>query len=136
MIHPGDPFCYSNKKCRLPQCREARRLYVKRRKHAPLGRVPAEPMCNAVRALHALGYRAEDIARGAGVSRSSVTDAVKGRFAVVNRGTAYAVLAFAQLVGDTPGPSQRTRTTARRKGWLPPIWWGEGFLRREGKPAA
>lgn len=86
---------------------------------------PAEPVARRVRALAAIGWPARDVAARAGVSIAVVADLTAGRSTRVESRSDDSLRAVYEALSMTPGPSERLRKVAARKGWVPPLAWDD-----------
>lgn len=86
-------------------------------------RVPAWSTRRRVQALVAIGWSLGQLGARAGVSRASVHDSIQRD--EVSAATARRYRDLYTELENTPGPSQRSRTEAYRKGWPPPAAWDD-----------
>jgi transcriptional regulator with XRE-family HTH domain len=87
------------------------------------GLVPAAGTRRRIEALVAIGYPKRDLAK-----RLGVTQIQTARVPLMRAEWAQQVMALYEDLRDIPGPSSRARETARRRGWLPPIWWDDDSI--------
>lgn len=112
--------------CRCPAAREAERLYRKRLREgrqAP-GLVSAIGTHRRIRALMAIGWPSDEIARRLGWAGSKVLFRSL-RTTYVQRKTYNAVAALYDELSLIPGPSAITRGRARGAGHHPPLAWDD-----------
>lgn len=83
--------------------------------------VPAQPARDQLRALTAIGWSYRMLAEELGMDTKSVMNLRSGRVPRMRRDTAVRIGVLFDRLWDTPGPSQRSRNTAARNGWLPPL---------------
>lgn len=81
-----------------------------------------------LRALLALGHRYADIAALTPYRAAFLGALATGRRPRVNADTADLVRAVYDRLSMTVGPSVRTRSYARNRGWPPPLAWNEGAI--------
>ena len=126
-----------NAGCREACCKTAHadyRRHLKTRWYlAPVERlkVDATGTTRRIHALMALGWRLTDIDAELGQCAHytyNLTDQVQVHF-----DTARRVAEVYDRLAMTPGPSERTRAIARRKGWAPPLAWDD--IDRDPEPA-
>lgn len=88
----------------------------------PSGLVPRVGARRRIHALMAIGWTHEELTRRCGVN----TDAVANQYARWVRRTTYDLIAamYAELCAK-PGPSNRTRLYAARRGFLSPAFWDD-----------
>lgn len=86
--------------------------------------VDATGTIRRIRALHALGWPAHEIARRGPWTTGEAVLEIAGR-ARVQRTTAETVAAIYDDLCMTPGPSPWTRAHARRNGWAVPLAWDD-----------
>lgn len=94
------------------------------------GYVPRIGVIRRVRALNAIGWPRTEIARRLGMTQQNLTQLVNGCRGADVRPNAWVQGSTWHKVADlydelcmTPGPSQRARIIASRKGWAPPLSW-------------
>lgn len=88
--------------------------------------VPATGSSRRLKALLRLGYRLEDIAAGAGIGADSLECVAKGsKRKTVTARTHRALAAFYDTARLTWGPSNYTRSFAKRKRYPSPLAWTE-----------
>lgn len=83
-------------------------------------RVPAGPTRTRLRQLAALGYPEHQIAAMLGRSTRTQTGGLRIPGDQVSAGLERRVRELWERIDGAPGPSERTRAHAARKGWLPP----------------
>lgn len=127
----GDRKAYDQVGCRCPQALADRAHYERLRGYdAQLGRprrVDATGTRRRIQALCAAGWPMDEIGARIGVAgRDAVFLLTRRRWAY--RSTAARVAAVYEQLADTPGPSKRSSTLARSRGWLPPLWWDDDTI--------
>lgn len=80
-----------------------------------------------LQALATLGWSMPRVGREAGVSGTRLYEIATGH-GMVRASTARAVRAAYDRLWDRPGGSPKTRTMARRNGWLPPAAWDDDTI--------
>lgn len=78
-----------------------------------------------LRALIAIGYTQSALAGMLNIHPSYITKLCSNTRRQVNADTAQAVAALYDRLSMTPGPSQRARSHAHRRGWQPPLAWDD-----------
>lgn len=84
-----------------------------------------------LQALCAIGYSQPDLARRLKVSQARVWQYLAGPRPTMRRATVARIAVLYKQLADTPssGPcAGRTRRTAQRNGWLPPLWWDDDTI--------
>jgi hypothetical protein len=126
-----------NAGCRCEPCCAAKLAYDKRRRldaaNGKPRKVPAYRVTRRVEALQALGWSLRRIAAEAGVTYNHLAEYGYDRDAVYadhfeKIDAAYRRLCMTLPPEDTPGQrsgAQRTRSHARRNGFLPPLVWDD-----------
>lgn len=123
MTHPPRVGCRCSDECRArrAQYEKERRYYTERGQ--PLT-VPAVGFKRRVRALMALGWTHRQIATELGIATGNLSNRMTYAKAV-HRGTHDRMCAVYDRLSMTLPPDEmvnrRTRTIARRNGWLPPL---------------
>ena len=109
--------------CRCPEARNATRLYYKRRREGRQGAilVDATGTHRRLQALCAMGYSMAELSRMLG--RSERYLAVILDHKVINPKSAALVAALYDAHSHIPGPSNRAKLRALKKGWKPPLAW-------------
>ncbi|WP_346536979.1 hypothetical protein [Micromonospora sp. DPT] len=123
-IH-GTYSAYVTFGCRCPHAREAKRIYQKRRREhrsAPRA-VEATGTRRRLRALCAIGWRAEDLGEQLGLWRQNAHKLLQETDHQVTVVTATRVKALYARLSGTPGTSPITRRRAIANGWAPPLAW-------------
>lgn len=87
--------------------------------------VPTVGVIRRIRALQAIGWRLADIDTAMGYDARSNFVHNLTRQAQVHRDTFDKVQAAYDQLCMTPGPSERTRRLALRRGWAPPLAWDD-----------
>lgn len=110
--------------CRCTECREAERLYCKRRREGRGTPCTVDPAgtIRRLQALAALGWTTRDLAHRLDVNIRMV-EAMRAGAHRPYRRTAARVARLYDQMSMTPGPSHRGAATARGKGWAPPLAW-------------
>lgn len=121
------PSAYDWWGCRCPKAREAHRLARRRRRHGTYRSKLASPVgtVRRARALVAIGHPARDLAARLGLSPRRVGEVLHDRSAGLQTRTVAAFKALYDELSMTPGPSDRCRAYAARRGWLGPLWFDE-----------
>lgn len=83
--------------------------------------VPAEPTRRRFRALAAIGWSLAELAEQVGVTEAAVSKTAHASAIQAGVARRYRDL-YAQLE-NTPGPSDRARHEAQKRGWAPPAAW-------------
>lgn len=98
-----------------------------RRALARRGPLTVDPIgtVRRLRALLALGHRYADIAAVTGHQPAFLGAVAAGRRRRANVDTADLVRAAYDQLSMSVGPSERTRTYARNRGWAPPLAWDD-----------
>lgn len=78
-----------------------------------------------LRALVAIGYDNNDLARETGLDPTWISKLLNNPRTRVNEHTRDNVVKVYDRLSMTPGPSQRARDRARRHGWVPPLAWDD-----------
>lgn len=108
--------------CRCESAREARRVYMKRRREGRGAyRAPVDGVSLKLRALQRIGWPTSEVARRAGINVWIIREVQAQRRRRVNGTTEQAINRAYEALSGTPGPSERVRAQAERKGWLPPL---------------
>lgn len=83
-----------------------------------------------LQALCALGWPTAQLADRLGMAsaRSHVCELARGEHERVLQRTAQNIAALYDRLGMSPGPSERVRCDAQRKGWAPPLAWDDDHL--------
>lgn len=121
----GTESAYTKGGCRCSHAREARRLVCKRRRehrHAPRN-VDATGTARRIRALVAIGWSYDQIGQRLGCAWRNVQRLALQKRPTVEQRTARRVARLYRELSVRPGPSQRARSIADRKGWYSPIFW-------------
>lgn len=88
--------------------------------------VPAVGTTRRLQALCALGWPVKVLAQRLGdVHPGHLGEVCRGDRYLVMAYTARAVDALYEKLSGTPGPSERVRVVARRRGWAPPLAWAQ-----------
>lgn len=87
--------------------------------------VDATGTIRRLQALLALGHRYADIAVHSGHKPAYLGSLAVGRRPRVNATTVARISGAYDVLSMTLGPSQRTRTYARNRGWAPPLAWDD-----------
>ncbi len=82
----------------------------------------AGPSTTRLRALQANGWPINALIAMMGLPWCRVSE---GRYIYVHESTEAAILALYRRIGDTPGPSNRARTEAKKAGYLTPIHYDD-----------
>jgi DNA-binding CsgD family transcriptional regulator len=100
--------------------------------NVPLGPAPADSRdidatgtTRRVQALIAIGYPATYLAGRFGLAESALGRIARGEMAHVRTTTADTVALDYRMLSRIPGPNQRARNDARRKGWHGPLAWDD-----------
>lgn len=83
--------------------------------------VPAQRSRDRLRALTAIGWPYRTLADMLGMDHKAVANLRAGKSPRMRRATAIKIDDLFDRLWDTPGPSQRSRNTAARNGWLTPL---------------
>lgn len=83
--------------------------------------VASERPSQRLRSLQANGWPYRDLAHMLDMNASSVLKQLSGSTPTMRRETAERIDTLFERLWDKPGPSQRSRTAARRKGWPMPM---------------
>jgi plasmid maintenance system antidote protein VapI len=89
------------------------------------GQVPAVGAMRRVQALAALGWSCAAQGRASGIHPATVWDIAAGNRQRITEDTFDKVCALFERWSATPGASRTTVAAARRRGWLPPLAWGD-----------
>jgi transcriptional regulator with XRE-family HTH domain len=81
-----------------------------------------------LRALVAIGYAQNDIAKRMGWSATNASKLFIGSQTRVTTATARVVAELFDALSMTPGPSDRARNHARKHGWAPPLAWDDDAI--------
>lgn len=81
-----------------------------------------------LRALIAMGYSQAHLAQLLDTHQSWVSKLVYNPRQRVNADTATKVVALYDRISMTPGPSDRARSSARRRRWAPPLAWDDDTI--------
>jgi hypothetical protein len=116
--------------CRRACCREARNTdeRTRRKRRQVLGivrSVPASGTQRRIRALMAIGWTSADIATRAGWGTPQAVTELLAVRRTVFVATAATIAAIYDDLCMTPGPSEKNRRDAQRKGWPPPLAWDD-----------
>lgn len=126
----GSIDAYNKYRCRCPEARSkkvrANTIHALRKLSGQPGLVDATGTRRRIQALHALGWRAIDLAARLDCTAPAVRQ-IKWR-TTVQRSTAAAVAALYDDLADHHGPSARLRAAAVTWGWLQPLWWDEDTI--------
>lgn len=95
---------------------------------ADLGRVDATGTRRRLQAMAALGHRIDYINARLGLGPTGIGKVLSGERERVSASRARAVAALYEELWDQPGPCERTRSTAARKGWRLPMWWDDDTI--------
>ncbi|MER7507023.1 hypothetical protein ABTX82_01540 [Streptomyces lavendulae] len=94
----------------------------------PLGQPPRVPTIGTARRIQAMAYQGWAIkytAPAAGCSWSYFFEILRGDYTSMPRGIAEAVEQLARKLNGTRGPSEQSRTAAKRNGWVPLAAWDD-----------
>lgn len=98
----------------------------------PIGPPPKNPTHTAatgstrrIRALAFAGYALVDLARRLNMSDDRVSSIARGVVSVVRTSDAQLIARTYRQLADKPGPSERARADARKKGWTPLGVWDD-----------
>lgn len=80
-----------------------------------------------IRALQAMGWTLEDIGSRLGISKTNLGTIAAGVHGVTVA-TARKIAKVYDDLSMTYGPSDRTRSLAARRGWLPPLAWDDELI--------
>lgn len=130
MTAHGTRTKYVEDKCRCDECRAANtaqaREWRERRRTIPGGvlLIDKTSTIRRVRALQALGWTLTHIAQEGGwCDGGSLMRLRSPKTGRVHVDTALRIAGVYRKLSGTPGPSERTRSYARRMGWAPPLAW-------------
>lgn len=87
------------------------------------GHISVVPLVRRTQGLARMGWRVQDLAEITGVPRGVFTHSVTGRRTVTDWANHKALADAYRDLAMRPGPSQRTATIARTKGWPSPADW-------------
>lgn len=96
-------------------------------KHRPFV-TPSTGSTRRVRALAAMGYTARMIAEHAGISHAQVAAHMVGSNPSIRTADHDRLVAAFDALAMRPGPSAYARTSARTKGWAPPLAWDDDTI--------
>ncbi|MGC3954616.1 MAG: hypothetical protein QM804_10240 [Propionicimonas sp.] len=130
---PGSLGCYTRHGCRCTPCRT---IHARSCKRATVGlsrMVPDIGTRRRLQALAALGWQMNQIADTLGIHPRNLLRLRAGRAGGrVQQGTAARVRDIYDQISMTLPPdtpqARRRRTTARQKGWLPPLAWDDATI--------
>lgn len=91
-------------------------------------RIPAVGTTRRLQALVAFGYTQSDLCSRLGMSATNGTCLFSGAQVLVTATTARKVEALFDALQLIPGPSDRARQRAARRGWAPPLAWDEDTI--------
>ncbi|MGK5681639.1 hypothetical protein [Actinoplanes sp. URMC 104] len=89
-----------------------------------------------VQALVAIGWSLTEQGHRLGMPVQQVNDIALQRRVLLHHVTCTRVGAVFEQLSATPGPSPRARRLAARRGWLPPLAWGDDIDVPEAEPAS
>ncbi|MEU1133549.1 hypothetical protein ABZ383_27455 [Streptomyces sp. NPDC005900] len=92
------------------------------------GDVPAIGAIRRVRALYALGHLNWVIAQEAGVSRDAICSLAAGSWQTLEVSRDAGIRAAYDRLSMRTGTSWKTRKTAARHGWVPPLAWDDDTI--------
>lgn len=81
-----------------------------------------------LQALAAIGWSPSELARRAGVNRSTLEHLIKGRVKRTSLATVQAVADTYEKLSMSQGPSRMWRDTAKQRGWAPPLAWDDDTI--------
>lgn len=81
-----------------------------------------------LQALAALGWSPSELARRAGVNRSTIEHLIKGRVQRTALATVHDVADTYEKLSMSQGPAQAWRDTAAQRGWSPPLAWDDDTI--------
>lgn len=127
----GDLEAYKRAGCRCPEARAANtaamKAYRLRLMTGWVGHVDGTGTRRRIRALVANGWDLQRLADRLGVSKCALSQVANSRRRV-QATTATRIRVLYDQLADIPGPSSSARIRARKRGWLPPIWWDDETL--------
>jgi lambda repressor-like predicted transcriptional regulator len=98
----------------------------------PIGPAPADSRdidatgtIRRIRALVAIGWPVAQLADQFGMYPTALGSVARGERTRVRTATAKTIALHYRVLCQIPGPSQRARNEARRKGWHGPLAWGD-----------
>lgn len=107
----------------------------------PIGPAPADVRdidatgtMRRLRALVAIGWPIEQLAPRLGMFSTALGNIARGELAHVRIKTADTVALHYQQLSRIPGPSNRGRILARKKGWHGPLAWGDNIDDPQAQP--
>jgi hypothetical protein len=127
--------------CREACCREADTRYHRiRTYHLDRGHtytLPTFTVQRRIHALQALGWRASDIAKAAGLNTpQALLNMVEPERTIVRRDSYERICRAYDQLSMQQGPSEITARRAARRGWLPPLVWDDDTIDNpDAKPA-
>jgi hypothetical protein len=89
------------------------------------GRGPALGSRRRLQGLAWLGYSGEAISELTGISFVTLASIQRGATSRLRPGAHHAIRAAYERLENTPGPSKKSATRARNKGYLPPATWDD-----------
>jgi hypothetical protein len=122
----GVPMCDP---CRAAHAEYKRRVAARKYlARADALTVPSLGVVRRIRALQAIGWSLGELDKRLGHGDGRCKGGPNYLWNVLNRprvriATHHKVVALFEVLADCPGPSGRTRATARRNGWHPPSAW-------------
>lgn len=120
---------YKNRGCRCEDCRRANARWQKRWRVAQISgdpyTLPALGCARRLQALMAIGWSSRALAAECGLSYRTLDDVRCMHQPRVYRATAEAIVEVFDRLCMTPGRSGRSRTWARKLGYLPPLAWDD-----------
>lgn len=126
----GDLTAYRDHRCRCPEGRAANTRAAKRYRLRLLTDGPDQTDATGtqrrLQALHAAGWRLPDLAPLAGVSSSRLHQLMSQQR--VTRVVADRIHQLYVELADQPGPSRKTASYARNRGWLTADWWDDDTI--------
>ncbi|HOW94059.1 MAG TPA: hypothetical protein PLF91_06175 [Mycolicibacterium fallax] len=91
-------------------------------------RIPGIGTTRRLQALVAFGYTQSDLCSRLGMSATNGTCLFSGTRGLVTATTARKIEALFDALQLIPGPSDRARQRAARRGWAPPLAWDEDTI--------
>jgi len=91
-------------------------------------RVDSTGSLRRLRALHAIGWTQTEIARRIGWTPQNLNRYFISEPEMINRGTAVDIARVFDQLQLIPGPSERARRHAKKRGWAPPLAWDEDTI--------
>lgn len=127
--------------CRERCCRDARNADERRRRkyRESLGierTIDKAGTTRRIQALWAMGWTSGHIAKACGWTTPQAITEIVGVRSFVYASTAETVARVYESMCMTHGPSAKNRRDAHRKGWLPPLAWGDDIDDPEATPLA